>query len=331
MTRGRLRRSRWVAAGGGIALALGLAAFQALDVVLPSSPRLNLVVVTLDTTRADRLGAYGARLVTTPNFDWLARTGVVFDQAMTSAPLTLPSHCSLFTGLLPPRHGVRENAGFELGPARAVLAEVLRGRGYRTGAFVASYVLRRQTGLARGFDVYADTSAVEARTGKRTLRLPADVVTAEALEWLDHGRAPFFAWLHFYDAHAPYQPPEPYRCAYPGRPYDASVAFMDAQVGRLIDWLRRRALLDRTVVVVVADHGESLGEHGEFTHARRLYESVLHVPFILRAPLAGLAGLRVRPVVRTVDMLPTVLALLHAPPPAGIDGVSLLPGRTTFG
>ncbi len=308
-----------------IVLALGFAAFSHRHAADARHAAVNLVVITLDTTRADRLGAYGSREGLTPNLDWLASTGALFEQATTAAPLTLPSHCSLFTGRFPPGHGVRENAGFALGRGPVVLADALRARGYRTGAFVASYILRRDTGLARGFDVYEDAFASDARPGGPRLRLPADLVTDEALAWLDGGSSPFFAWVHFYDAHGPCAPPERYRTARPGRPYDGAIAFMDAQVGRLVGGLRRRGVLERTVVVVIADHGESLGEHGEFTHARRLYEGVLHVPFIVRAPVAGFGGRRVQAVVRSVDLLPTVLALLGVPAPPGIDGVSLLP------
>jgi arylsulfatase A-like enzyme len=320
---------RLAAALSGLLVALGLAvpsAWRALaSVGRPAA--VNVLVVTLDTTRADRLGAYGGTRVATPNLDWLARTGVLFEQATTAAPLTLPAHCTLFTGLFPPGHGVRENAGFLLGLRTPVLAALLQERGYRTGAFVASYIVRATTGLARGFGTFADTLTRGPRGDPPGdgLRLPADVVTDRALAWLGQSRAPFFAWVHFYDAHAPCQPPEAYLLASGGNAYNAAIGFMDVQAGRLIGWLRARALLDRTVVVVIADHGESLGDHGEITHARRLFESVLHVPFILRAPSAGFAGTRVGGVVRSVDVLPTVLALAHVPAPTGLDGVSLVP------
>ncbi len=319
-------RAGLAATAAGVLLVAGWATFLTNRGARAASS--NLLVITLDTTRADRLGAYGSRQVATPNLDWLARTGELFEQATTAAPLTLPAHCSLFTARYPPGHGVRDNNGFVLATNQATLAEILRARRFRTGAFPSSIVLDRRFGLNRGFDTYADDFDVKRGNGMDpdSLRRPAPETVDRAIRWLSASAgSPFFAWIHFYDAHAPYDPPEPYATRYRGRPYDGSIAFMDAQIGRLIDWLSERALLDRTVIVVLADHGESLGEHGEWTHALRLYESVVHVPLIVRAPTLRASGRRIRAAVRSVDVMPTVLSLLGIAPPPGIDGVSLVP------
>lgn len=295
---------------------------------------LNLVVVTLDTTRADRIGAYGQPgAAETPVFDRLAREGVLFEQAMTSAPLTLPAHATMFTGGFPPQHGVRDNGGFFLDPSATTLAERLRGAGFRTGAFVGAYVLDSKWGLDQGFERYADDFDLSTAKGGISLgnvyRRAGDVVDL-ALPWLDgvqHER--FFAWLHFYDAHAPYDPPEPFASRFRGQPYNGEIAYTDAQLGRLVQFLEARSLLDRTVVVVLGDHGESLGEHEEGTHGFFVYETATHVPFLIRAPFARASGRRVSSVVRTADLTPTLLDLLGVPASGpAVPGGSLAPVMT---
>jgi arylsulfatase A-like enzyme len=291
------------------------------------APDRNLLIVTLDTTRADRLGAYGFTGVETPHFDRLAREGVLLRTALTVAPLTLPAHCSLFTGLNPPRHGVRDNAGPRLAPSQTTLAEILRARGFATGAFVASAVLDGRQGLDQGFDTYADDLGepnVPGRPARRLVQLPANRVVVRAIDWMKHvGDTRFFAWVHLYDPHEPYDPPEPYRSKYAGRPYLGEIAFMDAQVGRLVGFLESRDLLDETTVVIIGDHGESLGEHGEASHGLFVYESVVRVPFVVRA--AGARARQVEAVTRTIDVAPTVVELLGLPALHDIDGVSLVP------
>ena len=283
---------------------------------LPAGVRasdLNLLIVTLDTTRADRIGAYGYAGVQTPNLDRLAREGVLFEQAASSAPLTLPAHSSLFTSKFPPEHGVRDNGGFFLAPRETTLATVLKGHGYRTGAFVGAYVLDAKWGINQGFDTYFDDFDLSKykAISLGAIQRPGNEVIDHGLQWLDRiGAKPpgrFFAWMHLYDPHAPYEPPEPYRSMYPDRPYIGEIAFADAQVGRVLSYLETHALLDRTIVVVMGDHGESLGDHGEATHGFFVYESVAHVPLIIRAPFsATLGGRRVADVVRSVDVMPTV-------------------------
>jgi len=291
---------------------------------------LNVILITLDTTRADRLGAYGFQSISTPNIDRLAREGVLFEQTATAAPLTLPAHASLFTGRFPFGHGVRDNAGFVLDPRETTLAEILKRRGYQTGAFVGSFVLASDRGLSQGFDTYRDNfSAPHQRNIPGGLRRRADQVADDALSWLEQvGSSRFFAWMHFYDAHAPYQPLEPDNALYASRPYDAEIAFMDAQVGRILDFLGQHRLLDRTIVVIIGDHGEGLGDHRETAHGVFVYESVIRVPFIIRAPFEGLRARIVDDVTRSVDMMPTLLDLIGVPPPPSIDGTSLIPLTT---
>ena len=293
--------------------------------------RLNLLIVTLDTTRADRIGAYGAADVETPAFDSLAAGGVLFEQAVSVAPLTLPAHSSIFTGKFPPEHGVRDNGGFFLGAEQLTLAEVLKARGYRTGAFVGAYVLDAKWGIDQGFDTYVDdfdlsqTRAVSLAAIQR----PANEVVDRALPWLEAtAGAPFFAWVHLYDAHAPYRPPEPFLSRYADHPYNGEIAFADSQVGRLLAELRSLRVDDRTVVVIMGDHGESLGDHGESAHGFFVYDSVTHVPFVVRAPFSRTGARRVADPVRSVDVMPTVLDLLGVPLPQPVSGVSLVPLMT---
>jgi len=284
---------------------------------------MGVVLITLDTTRADRLSPYGFGDAHMPALDRLAREGVVFDQATTVAPLTLPAHASLLTGLLPPHHRVRDNASAPLGNDHVTLAEVLAARGYRTAAFVGSAVLDPDRGLRQGFQEYGgisrDTSNPLAPVG-RGLQRPAGAVMDDAVRWLatvDH--APFLLWTHLYDPHRPYEAPEPFASRHD--PYVAEIVYADSQIGRVLDALDRRHLLDRVVVIVAADHGESLGDHRERDHGVFLYESVLRVPLILRAP--GVHPARVATVVRLTDVMPTILDLLGLPVPP-LDGISLL-------
>ena len=295
-----------------------------------SRDQLNLLVVTLDTTRADRLGAYGATQIQTPVFDRLAREGVLFEQTESVAPLTLPAHVSIFTGRFPPEHGVRDNGGFFVSPTETTLATVLKGAGFQTGAVVGAYVLDGKWGLNHGFDTYIDdfdTAKVRGLGG--AVQRPANEVVDRALPWLEKVKdRRFFAWLHFYDAHTPYDPPEPFKTAYAARPYNGEIAFADSQLGRVIDFLERQGLMERTVIAVIGDHGESLDEHGEASHGFFIYESTSRVPFIIRAPFAGLAGRRVADPVRAVDLTPSVLDLLHVATPTNLSGASLVPLMT---
>ncbi len=295
------------------------------DAQRPVPVARNVLIVTFDTTRADVLAAYGSNAVETPALDRLAREGVVFEHATSPVPLTLPAHASLLTGLLPPDHGVRDNVDSPLADSYTTLAEVLRASGARTAAFVGSAVVDGRRGLAQGFETYSDGQH-ENRNPR--LRRPANVVVDEAATWIARQQAsPFFAWVHLYDAHAPYSLPQPYRTMYEDAPYLGAIAFMDAQLQRLLQLLDERQLTGHTLVIVAADHGESLGDHGEDGHGIFVYQSTLHVPMIVRAP--GLSPRRVPDVVRLVDVMPTVLDMLGVHPLAtdGVSLASLMAGR----
>ena len=299
-----------------LAAALAAGAGFACRTTAPRIAPVGVVLITLDTTRADRLSPYGFTSVRMPALDRLSAEGIVFDQATTVAPLTLPSHCSLFTGQFPPNHRVRDNADAPLADHQTTLAELLRAHGFRTGAFVGSVVLDRDRGLAQGFEVYGEVNRRPPRV-RRQRR--ADEVISEATEWLQGvGDSRFFLWAHLYDPHRPYEPPAGFRPI--ADPYVGEIAFADSQIGVLLDALEQQHLLDRTIVIVTADHGESLGEHGERDHGIFVYQSALRVPLIVRAP--ALAPRRVAAVVRLVDVMPTVLDLLGVPAPV-LDGTSL--------
>ena len=267
----------------------------------PPSVPSSVLIVTIDTLRADRLGIYGAANVATPNMDALAREGAWAPQADAHVPLTRPSHVSLFTGRNPAEHGIRDNVAPTLQADVPLLAERFQRAGFATGAFVASVVLDRQSGLARGFDRYAD------RLAPGTDRRPGDEVVSEAIAWLQD-KSRFLAWVHLYDPHAPYLPPGRYAGEYADRPYDGTVAWSDELVGRLVQALRQAGTLDRTLVVVTSDHGEALGEHGEDVHGYFVYEATLRVPLIIRGPGVK-AGTRVEGVARTIDLFPTLIEM----------------------
>ena len=274
----------------------------------------NLLLISLDTVRADHLGIYGAQDANTPNLDRLGREGAVFTAASSAVPLTLPSHATLMTGLLPLHHGLRLNGLGRLPESHTTLAETLSASGFQTAAFVGAFVLDHRFGLDQGFSLYDD--AIERSRDGRSPRLeserPAGVVVDRALAWLSGSsqKQPFFLFVHLYDAHAPYLPPEPWRERFAKNPYAGEIAYVDQQVGRLIAELEKSGELDRTLVVVLADHGESLGEHGEETHGLLLYEKALHVPLLMRAPGRIPAGRIVTTEVGLVDLAPTLASLL---------------------
>jgi arylsulfatase A-like enzyme len=288
---------------------------------------VSVLLVTLDTTRADRLGCYGADRATTPNLDALAKEGVRFDEAISPAPLTLPSHASLMTGLVPRRHGVRNNALFRLGDEPDVLAETLSRNGYRTAAFVSAAVLDRITGIDRGFEHYDDTVRVGSRQAFNYEERAASQTTDAALGHIDELEGPFFLWVHYFDPHLPYVPPPPFDERFPDRPYDGEIAFMDDQVGRLLKAVRART--ESLLIVVAGDHGESLGEHGEDAHGVFVYQATQRVPLIVAGPGVP-RGKVVDQRVGLVDVAPTVLDLLDLPPLPDTDGrsvVSVLHGK----
>ncbi|MEP6467838.1 MAG: sulfatase-like hydrolase/transferase, partial [Parafilimonas sp.] len=293
--------------------------------------QLNLLLVTLDTTRADRIHAYGFDGVETPNLDRLAREGVLFEQAVSPAPLTLPAHSSIFTGTYPPAHGVRDNGGFFLDQKQTTLAERLLSRGFTTGGFVGAYVLDHKWGIAQGFQTYFDDFDLSKYQSLSlgSVDRPGNEVADQALAWLERvGARRFFGWVHFYDAHSPYEPPEPFQSRYAGHPYLGEIAFVDSQLGRLLAYLDVHHLSDNTVVIVMGDHGESLGEHGEGTHGFFVYQATMHVPLLIRAPYDTMAGRRVADTVRSIDILPTALELLGLKSSEHLEGTSVVPLMT---
>jgi arylsulfatase A-like enzyme/tetratricopeptide (TPR) repeat protein len=306
----------------------------------------NVLLVTIDTLRADYVGAYGSARGLTPTLDEFAAAGLRFEHTYAHVPLTLPSHASLLTGSYPTRNGVHDNGTFRLGPATPTVAEALKRAGYRTGAFIGAFVLDARFGLGRGFDVYDDR--VIGRGGDvEFVRRSAEQVLAPAGEWITDGgsglgarasetakaspqppaSSPWFAWVHLYDPHEPYEAPEPYRSRYAAAPYQGAIAYADAALGQFIANLRRSNALDNTLVVITADHGESLGEHGERTHGLFAYDATLRVPLVIWAPTRLSAGTFTE-TMRLVDVAPTILDLLGVASLAGADGRSIRPFAT---
>ena len=292
----------------------------------------NVILISLDTTRADHLGSYGYANARTPATDALAHDGVLFAEAATPAPLTLPAHSSLMTGFYPMYHGVRLNGTAALGQSHTTLAEALSRHGYQTGAFVGAFVLDGRWGLNQGFGTYDDQFDMKKfkHLDLAAVQRPGDQVMDQAIRWLDgHRHEPFFAWIHLYDAHSPYEPPEPLASEFRGRGpiglYDGEIAFADQQVGRCVSWLKAAGLDEKTILVVVGDHGEGLGSHGEGTHGYFIYDYALHVPLIIATPIDELRGVRVDAQVSLVDVFPTVLALAGIDSQAKVDGRSLVP------
>ena len=311
-----------------------------------AAERPNVLLVTLDTSRADHFGAYGYERDTTPRFDRLAQDGVLFTRAIAQAGLTMVSHASFFTGLYPQRHGVRvayAASGYRLDDGVATLASVLRDHGWRTQAFLSSFTVSDFFGLHRGFDAVDDGLEGDAvdrwQTGEdrvfwdvKANQRRSDETTDRALAWLPSAPEPFFLWIHYWDPHdKKVMPPEDVVSGFPPVPgrhraaevalYDAELYFVDQQLGRVIDALKSRGLYDETVIVVVADHGQGLGDHGWWFH-RILYQEQIRVPLLIK-PLSGPRGTRVDAVVRGVDLHPTVLDLAGLEVPAGLDGRSL--------
>jgi len=330
-------RARFPVVLGLIALCLGACSSEKSE----EPPRtstvrdLNVLLITLDTTRPDYLSCYNPKASETPHIDRLAARGARFNQAVVQVPLTLPSHACIMTGLYPQGNGVRDNGGFQLDPNASTIADLLSKQGFETAAFVGAAILNRRYGLNRGFGTYNDNmheaKGVEKLPGIMA-EVPAEEVSRRAIDWLDSsskrgvGTAgkPFFLWLHYYDPHFPYAPPEPFRSRFRSQPYAGEISYTDTQIGRVLDRLETGKINDRTVVMVIGDHGESLGEHGEYTHGVFLYDSTVHVPLILAGQ--GIPrGIGIDQQVRSIDLLPTVLDLVGMPPESRAQGESLVP------
>jgi choline-sulfatase len=300
---------------------------------------VNVLLITVDTLRADYLSCYGGKAVPTPNMDALASRGVLFAQAFAQVPLTAPSHACILTGTYPPVHKLRDNGGFILDSGVPTLATITQQAGLETAAFVAAAVLDHYYGLNRGFNNYVDEMTTKRGKGALPGVVPevrAEIITRRALNWLDTqlqhgiGKTPqrnFLLWVHYYDPHFPYDPPPPYRTRYAKNLYGGEVAYADAQVGRLLKGLAERGLQERTLIVLLGDHGESLGEHGEYTHGVFLYDSTLHIPLVVAGPGVAVNKI-VTQQVRTIDVMPTILELLGLPAGEKAQGVSLAPALT---
>jgi arylsulfatase A-like enzyme len=325
-----LASRRFTIFGGAVAAALLVAAAvylrpQGRTFGVARDPEQNVLVVTIDTLRADALSVYGGP-AQTPNLDRLASHGARFTFAHAHTVVTLPSHTSILSGLLPYEHGVRDNSGFRVKSGTPTLATRLKARGFSTGAFVGGFPLTKRFGLTPGFDTYDDQmpemrGAIEISMPERR----ADVVVGRALDWIGRQNGKFFAWVHVYDPHSPYRPPEEFLAQYAQQPYYGEVAFVDRALGPLFD--RLAALPRPTLVIVTADHGESLGEHGELTHGMFAYEPTLHVPLIVAkvAKDQDTKGLVIDAAVRHIDIVPTVLDAIGADKDTMLQGASLLP------
>jgi arylsulfatase A-like enzyme/Flp pilus assembly protein TadD len=298
--------------------------------VAAATDQPSVILITLDTVRADRMGFLGSKLGLTPQLDALASQSVVFEHAYSQAPITPVSHATILTGTFPQYHGIR-NFGDRLPSSVPFLPEILHARGYHTGAFVGSIILDPKNGFAsgfeRGFDVY-DAGFHRQKTGERreaSMQRRGEVTLGHVLEWLgqQQGR-PFFLWFHLWDAHDPYNPPEPFRSRFPSAPYNGGIAYVDATVGKLLDYLRNQGLYDNALIAVAADHGESLGDHGELTHSIFLYDATIHVPLLLKLPGNRFVGQRVNAAASLVDLAPTLLEALGQTPPPAMQGRSLL-------
>jgi choline-sulfatase len=290
----------------------------------------NVLLITLDTTRADRMGFLGSERGLTPHLDALARQSVVFTHAYSQVPLTTASHATILTGTYPQFHQVND-FGVPLAQDLPYAPYIFRGNGYHTAAFVGSLVLDPETrsapGFDRGFDTY-DAGFHRRHTGEdryQAIERRGGEVIRRALTWLNaHPKGPFFIWIHLYDAHDPYDPPEPYKTKYSSQPYDGEIAYVDAAVGKLLDQLRLRGLYEGALIAVMADHGEALGEHGETTHGIFLYDETIHVPLLFKLPHQRSAGTRIDSRVGLVDVLPTLLQAVEIAVPQRVQGESLL-------
>jgi arylsulfatase A-like enzyme/Tfp pilus assembly protein PilF len=294
-------------------------------------PQSNVILITVDTLRADRLGCYGYKSIETPNMDRLAAEGARFSTAVAQVPMTLPSHCTILTGTYPTFHKVRDNVGYRLDDSMSTIAELLKPRGFQTGAFVGSYVLDSKFGLNQGFDLYYD----HFDPGKNPDGFPkldqlerrGEEVMRHTLQWMESAapKGPFFAWVHLYDPHDPYEPPEPFKTKYRSRLYDGEIAYVDLQIGKLLAFLDSRKLYDKTTIVLVGDHGESFGEHNEVKHGYFIYDTTLLVPFIVKpCSVHPFRGVTVRSQVRLTDVVPTILQMLDLPKGQSVQGTGLL-------
>lgn len=286
----------------------------------------NVLLITLDTLRVDRVSVYSDKYVKTPNIDRLAKKSVVFTRAFSHNPVTLPAHVNILTGTTPRFHGVSDNTGFRLDERFLTLAEHLHRAGYHTGAFIGSFPLDSRFGLGQGFDVYDDNYGTHNAMELFFVERPAEKVIEPALQWLSQPQRrqhKWFSWIHLFDPHQPYLPPQPYKKKYRHDLYSGEVAYMDASLKVLFDFLENQGFMDRTIIVVTGDHGEALGEKGEETHSYYAYNNTIHIPLMLYIP--GTNGVFIHENVCHADIFPTLCDLLGVEIPAHIQGKSMIP------
>jgi arylsulfatase A-like enzyme/Flp pilus assembly protein TadD len=289
---------------------------------VPKNP-LNVLLITVDTLRPDRLSCYGGPHLQTPQIDGLARRGVLFKRAFAHNTITLPSHTNILLGLTPPAHGVHDNSNFIVPKELQTLAEILKKAGYATGAFVGAFPLDSRFGLTQGFDVYDDNYGTQDPASEVFVERKAEAVIDKSVGWLDAQSKPWFAWVHLFDPHQPYNPPEPFLSRFKDDHYSGEVAYVDYSLGRLFSWLRTKGLEKKTCTILTGDHGESLGEHGEITHGYFAYNATLWVPLLVSIP--GIDPAEVSANVCHVDIFPTVCDILRFEKPEALQGLSLLP------
>ena len=293
------------------------------DSPAPTTPAVakNVVLISIDTCRADHLSCYGFGKNTTPNIDAVAADGVLFTRAQTTNPTTLPAHCSLFTGTLPTVHGVRDNYHYRLSDSAVTLAEVFQEQGYETAAFLGAFPLDAKFGLSQGFDTYDD--AVVKRGRYDVAKRKAADVTRAARQWLDaRDEKPFFLFLHYFDPHQPLQPPEPFASQFPEDPYAAEIASTDHSIGKIIEQLKAAGLYDSTTIIITSDHGEGLRQHNELTHSFFVYQSTIHIPLVIKAP-GSLKNVKVDETVSIIDIFPTILSIHDFAVPPAVQGLDL--------
>ncbi|HZX10240.1 MAG TPA: sulfatase-like hydrolase/transferase [Acidobacteriota bacterium] len=310
------------------ALVIGLIFFLSFPSPIKCSsfsdpPKLNVLIITIDTLRADHLGVYGYEKIRTPHIDRLGKEGILFSLAYCPVPLTLPSHCSLFTGTLPVFHGVRDN-GYPIPPSLTTLSEIFKDQGYNTAAFVGAFPLDSRFGLDKGFEVYNDFYKSKDRIRDLSfVERKAEAVNESALEWIKQNKDnPFFAWIHYFDPHSPYDPPAPYNIQYKRREYDGEIAYTDQIIGELLKTLEEQNLIEKTLIILTSDHGEGLGEHNEKTHGIFIYDSTLRVPLIFYNPKVLPEHRVINEPVSLIDIMPTVLDLMGFSQPLDIQGKS---------
>jgi len=284
---------------------------------------LNVLLITIDTLRPDRLSCYSSNYLKTPSIDNLADRSALFERAFAHNPITLPSHANILLGTTPLSHGVHDNSQFWVDERFITMAEFLKERGYSTAAFIGAFALDSRFGLSQGFDVYDESYPSGPSAASMSPERKAEDVIQSALDWIKVRESKWFSWIHLWDPHAPYLPPDPFGVQFKDDPYSGEVAYVDSELGKVLDYLRTAGLMDQTIIILTGDHGESLGEHGELTHTYFAYNSTLWIPLIIAGP--GIEAARIGENASHIDIFPTLCDLLEMKKPAFLQGVSLLP------